>query len=118
MQASNTGIDDVREVVIAGAFGTFLDVESALDIGLLPFFPRAVYRQVGNAAAVGAKWALISKSARERARRIATRATYLELTTYPYFRRHFALGMLFPADEQLIGRPKLSRDRSLGRAQG
>jgi uncharacterized 2Fe-2S/4Fe-4S cluster protein (DUF4445 family) len=101
MQATKTEVNEVQEVIIAGAFGSFLNVESALDIGLLPYFPKATYRQVGNAAAVGAKWALISGSARARAKWIAAQTEYIELTTYPRFRRHFALGMLFPLDEQL-----------------
>jgi uncharacterized 2Fe-2S/4Fe-4S cluster protein (DUF4445 family) len=110
LKASKTEVGDVRDVIIAGAFGSFLDIESALEIGLFPFFPKAVYRQVGNAAGTGAKWALISKSARERAKRIASQATYIELTTYPQFRRHFALGMLFPDDGQLRNLPRMSHD--------
>ncbi|MBN1286707.1 MAG: DUF4445 domain-containing protein [Anaerolineae bacterium] len=98
---TETSPDDVQEVIIAGAFGSFLDVESALDAGLLPYYPNAVYRQVGNAAAVGAKWALVSRAERERARRIASATRYVELTTYPKFSRLFALGMLFPADDAL-----------------
>jgi uncharacterized 2Fe-2S/4Fe-4S cluster protein (DUF4445 family) len=91
----------VKEVVIAGAFGSFLKVQSALDIGLLPRLPNAHYRQVGNAALVGAKWALVSSRARERARQIVAQTNYLELTTYPKFNRRFALGMLFPKDHEL-----------------
>jgi uncharacterized 2Fe-2S/4Fe-4S cluster protein (DUF4445 family) len=54
---------------------------------------------VGNAAAVGAKWILLSKAARARARNIAVATQYKELTTYPKFSRKFALGMLFPDPE-------------------
>ncbi len=101
LQATETEPEDVKEVIIAGAFGSFLDIASALDTGLLPYYPNAVYRQVGNAAAVGAKWALISSVERERARQIAADTKYIELTTYPKFSRLFALGMLFPDDESL-----------------
>lgn len=101
LKSTGTLMDEIEDVIIAGAFGSFLNVESALDIGLLPYFPRAVYRQVGNAAAVGAKWALISKEERERARQVAAQTRYIELTTYPKFSRHFASGMLFPPDGQL-----------------
>ena len=48
------------------------------------------------AAAVGARWILVSRQARLRAKQIAGRAHYNELTTYPKFNRKFALGMLFP----------------------
>lgn len=97
LDATGTAPGDVREVVIAGAFGTFLNVQNALAIGLLPPLPHARYRQVGNAALVGARCALLSRRMRERAQAIAAQAHYLELTTYPQFNRRFALGMLFPA---------------------
>jgi uncharacterized 2Fe-2S/4Fe-4S cluster protein (DUF4445 family) len=100
LDATNTAPEEVKEVVIAGAFGSFLKVRSALDMGLLPYLPNARYRQVGNAALVGARWALLSRQARIRAQEIASQTSYLELTTYPKFKRHFALGMLFPSIDE------------------
>ncbi len=96
LDATDTASEEVKEVVIAGAFGSFLKVQSALDVGLLPHLPNARYRQVGNAAVAGARWALLSRQARKRAQQIASQTNYLELTTYPKFSRRFALGMLFP----------------------
>jgi uncharacterized 2Fe-2S/4Fe-4S cluster protein (DUF4445 family) len=100
-QTTQTPADEIEEVIIAGAFGSFLSIEAALDCGLLPYYPLAQYKQVGNAAGVGAKWALISRTERERARRIADSTHYIELTTYPGFNRLFALGMLLPDDTEL-----------------
>lgn len=97
LDATGTAPEEVKEVIIAGAFGSFLKVQSALDVGLLPCLPDASYRQVGNAALIGARWALASRQARKRARQIASQTNYLELTTYPRFNRRFALGMLFPS---------------------
>jgi uncharacterized 2Fe-2S/4Fe-4S cluster protein (DUF4445 family) len=96
LDVTGTKHADVQEVIIAGAFGSYLNVKNAIAMGLLPDLPNARYRQVGNAAAVGARWMLISKAARLRAQRIAAEAQYHELTTYPKFSRQFALGMLFP----------------------
>jgi uncharacterized 2Fe-2S/4Fe-4S cluster protein (DUF4445 family) len=96
MEATHTSPEAVEEVIIAGAFGSFIKVQSALDMGLLPHLPRAHYRQVGNAAIVGARWALLSRQTRGRARDLANQTRYLELTTFPKFSRRFALGMLFP----------------------
>ena len=98
LEATGTPFEAVEEVVIAGAFGSYINVESALNIGLLPRFPNAKYRQVGNAAIVGARLALLSIKERDRAERIAAQTRYIELTTYPKFNRRFALGMLFPAN--------------------
>ena len=96
LEATGTPPEEVEEVIIAGAFGSFLNVQSAIAMGLFPELPRAQYRQVGNAAVIGAKWMLISRQARQRAEKIAQHTTYNELTTYPKFGRKFALGMLFP----------------------
>jgi len=92
-----TGTDDneVAEVVVAGAFGTYLNLASALDIGLLPRFPRATYRQVGNAAGAGARAMLLSAAQGDRARRIAEQIGYVELTAFPGFQRLFAHAMQF-----------------------
>jgi uncharacterized 2Fe-2S/4Fe-4S cluster protein (DUF4445 family) len=96
IEATETKLEDVREVIVAGAFGSYLNLESAIGIGLLPRLPNTTYSQVGNAAGVGAKMALLSHKERARAQRIAQRTGYIELTTQPGFNRRFALSMLFP----------------------
>jgi len=77
--------EQVGRVVVAGAFGTYLDVNSALVIGMFPPLPRERFAQVGNAAGMGAKMALISRRCREAAGEIAHRVEYVELTTHPRF---------------------------------
>jgi uncharacterized 2Fe-2S/4Fe-4S cluster protein (DUF4445 family) len=99
LEATHTPPEAVQEVVVAGAFGSFLNIQNAIEIGLFPHLPNAQYRQVGNAAALGARWILISRAARLRAQEIARRTHYLELTAYPKFKRQFALAMLFPENE-------------------
>ena len=96
LDATGTPPESVDEVVVAGAFGTFLNLDSALDIGLLPRLPNAAYVQVGNAAGTGAKATLLSLRERARARDIAHEAGYVELTTYPGFQSRFARSMHFP----------------------
>ncbi len=100
IEATQTKLEDIREVIVAGAFGSYLNLESAISIGLLPRLPNATYSQVGNAAGVGAKMALLSHKERARAQRIAQRTGYVELTTQPGFSRRFALSMLFPDNNQ------------------
>ncbi|MCB9418620.1 MAG: DUF4445 domain-containing protein [Ardenticatenaceae bacterium] len=96
LESTDTTPEEVDEVIIAGAFGSFLNVKSAIAMGLFPELPNAQYKQVGNAAVIGAKWMLISRQARQRAEQIAHNTVYNELTVYPQFSRKFALGMLFP----------------------
>jgi len=96
LQATNTLPEEVAEVIVAGAFGSYLNIENAKAIGLFPDMPNARFRQVGNAAGVGAKQMLLSRQARLRGERLANAADHVELTTFHKFRREFALAMLFP----------------------
>jgi uncharacterized 2Fe-2S/4Fe-4S cluster protein (DUF4445 family) len=81
---------DIQRVIIAGAFGTFIDVSSAVAIGMLPPLPLERFEQVGNAAGTGARLALISLSQRAAALSIAARDGYIELAAVPNFNRKFA----------------------------
>ena len=81
-------------MIIAGAFGSYIDVANAITIGLLPRLPLERFRQVGNAAGMGAKLALISRTQRETARALASRIGYLELAAHPLFSTTFAQSML------------------------
>jgi len=110
LDTTNTAPEDVDEVIIAGAFGSFLSIENAIALGLFPPLPNAQYRQIGNAAVVGAKWILISKTARLRAQEITRNTIYNELTTYPRFSHQFALGMLFPNEAAQADIQKLQSD--------
>jgi uncharacterized 2Fe-2S/4Fe-4S cluster protein (DUF4445 family) len=96
LAATDTAPEQIEEVIVAGAFGSYLNLDSALGIGLLPKLPKARYVQVGNAAGVGAKMALLSLKERQRAQKIASRTGYIELTNFPGFNRRFALSMFFP----------------------
>jgi uncharacterized 2Fe-2S/4Fe-4S cluster protein (DUF4445 family) len=82
--------DAIDRVIIAGAFGSYIDVESAVTIGMLPDLPLDRFDQVGNAAGMGAKLALVSKEKRAEAQRIAGQADYVELSTAPAFKMAFA----------------------------
>jgi uncharacterized 2Fe-2S/4Fe-4S cluster protein (DUF4445 family) len=84
----------IDEVIIAGAFGTYLDVQSGIDIGMFPRVDRHRFKQVGNAAGAGARMALLSMAQRERAARIARQIEYVELTAEKEFQSEFAAALL------------------------
>jgi uncharacterized 2Fe-2S/4Fe-4S cluster protein (DUF4445 family) len=81
---------DIDQVIVAGAFGTFIDVASAVAIGMFPDLPLERFKQVGNAAGTGARLALISREQREEAARIAAQDGYIELASIPDFSIKFA----------------------------
>jgi uncharacterized 2Fe-2S/4Fe-4S cluster protein (DUF4445 family) len=77
--------DEIRQVIIAGAFGTYIDVASAVATGMLPSLPLNRFRQAGNAAGAGARLALISLKSRGEAQAVASRVNYIELASAPNF---------------------------------
>lgn len=79
------GPDDVDEIVVAGAFGTYLDVGSAKRIGMFLPVPDERYRQVGNAAGEGAIQMLLSSHRRDMAQDLIRRVEYIELTVHKEF---------------------------------
>ncbi len=81
---------EIDEVIIAGAFGSYLDPSSAVTIGMFPSLPVSRFRQVGNAAGMGAKLALMSTEQREEAKALSDRVRYIELAAVPEFTRTFA----------------------------
>jgi uncharacterized 2Fe-2S/4Fe-4S cluster protein (DUF4445 family) len=86
--------NDIDEIIVAGAFGTYLDVQSGIDIGMFPRIDRGRYKQVGNAAGAGARMALLSMDQRRRAIQIARGVEYIELTAEPEFASTFARALL------------------------
>lgn len=90
VESSGLTENDIDQVIIAGAFGTFIDVASAMTIGMLPRLPLDRFKQVGNAAGTGARLALISRDQRRRAQEIAQRDSYIELASVPGFQRKYA----------------------------
>ena len=85
--------EDIEDITIAGAFGTFMLPEHAICIGMLPKVSLEKVRAVGNAAGSGARMMLISSSARKKAESLSKRIEYLELTIYPDFANFFAKGI-------------------------
>jgi uncharacterized 2Fe-2S/4Fe-4S cluster protein (DUF4445 family) len=79
--------------IIAGAFGTYLDIGSALKLGMFPRVPLERFHQVGNAAGVGAKQMLLSRQKRLEANRLVEQVSYVELTIYPQFTQEFVKAM-------------------------
>jgi len=92
-EAAEVQAGDVDEFIIAGAFGTYISVDAALAIGMFPDIPRSRFRQVGNAAGIGAKQALLSVTRRAEAAEIGRRVEYLELTVHPGFQDEFLRAM-------------------------
>jgi uncharacterized 2Fe-2S/4Fe-4S cluster protein (DUF4445 family) len=88
--------DQIDQVIIAGAFGNYIELASAVAIGMLPDLPLNRFAQVGNAAGIGAKLALVSYPHRATAQSIAASSQYIELAGSLRFNRAFMHAMRFP----------------------
>ena len=95
LESTGTPADQVTTVYLAGAFGSHIDIDNALAIGMLPELPRARFVQAGNAASVGALLALVSSREQARAARIARTAKQIELAGAPPFNHLLARGLRF-----------------------
>jgi uncharacterized 2Fe-2S/4Fe-4S cluster protein (DUF4445 family) len=89
------GIERPDRVILAGAFGTFIDRHHALAIGMLPDVDPDAVTTVGNAAGDGARFALINMAKRREANWVSDRVEYVELATDPDFQREYVKAMYF-----------------------
>ncbi len=88
--------DDIKQILLAGAFGNYIRRESALRIGLLPDVPAERIVLVGNAAASGAQIILLSSQFRTQARKLARKIEYIEIAHEEEFESVFTDSMSFP----------------------
>ncbi len=88
--------DDLAEILVAGAFGSFLNTANAVTIGLLPDVPRQKLRFVGNTSLAGAKIAALSDTCFRDVVAAAAATTYFELSTDPKFMDEFVSACFFP----------------------
>lgn len=95
LRATATSSEEIDRFVVAGAFGTYLNLESAVKINLFPTLPRDRFHQVGNAAGAGAQEMLISRGSRLEAEAILKNMDYIELTTDPGFMESYMNAMGF-----------------------
>ncbi|MCL5072412.1 MAG: ASKHA domain-containing protein, partial [Actinobacteria bacterium] len=102
LENAGVSFEDLDKIIIAGAFGSYIDPKNVVNIGMFPNVSLKKIIQVGNAAAVGAKMMLLSKKIRKGAEVIAEKTKYLELTVFPTFADHFAKSTLFPEIEEII----------------
>lgn len=91
--------DEVDQVLIAGAFGNYIDLESAVTLGLIPQSDLSLVHPVGNAAGTGAVKALLSQKHLERCWSVAQNARFVELANHPQFQDMFVSNLAFKGSD-------------------
>ena len=96
--ADNVGIplEMAERVLIGGSFGKYINVEKAVEIGLLPDMPWERFHFLGNTSVRGAYLALLDYRQRERIKEISARMTYIELSADNTFYDAFMSALFLP----------------------
>ena len=89
-------LSDVGHVLIGGAFGQYINVEKAIQIGMLPDLPFDRFHFLGNTSVRGAYLALLSRQMRERVGEVGRMMTYLELSADNTFFDEFNAALFLP----------------------
>ena len=91
----------IKKIFIAGGFGTYIDVDNAISIGLLPDLERSRFIFVGNSSLAGARAILLSYEAMKKANEIAKKITYFELSVEPGYMDEYIAALFFPHTDLL-----------------
>ena len=89
-------IDTVDRILLAGAFGSHIDVKYAMILGLIPDCALDQVQSAGNAAGTGARIALLNKAARGEIETLVRQIEKIETAVEPAFQNHFIEAMAFP----------------------
>ncbi len=98
----NIPLRDIQRFYVAGTFGSYINPESAITIGMIPDLPLEVYSSLGNTSLKGAYLALLGKEARDEIYRIRDRITYLELNVNQEFMNLFSAAKFIPHTDRSL----------------
>jgi uncharacterized 2Fe-2S/4Fe-4S cluster protein (DUF4445 family) len=88
--------DELDRIYIAGSFGSRIDPEMAIRIGMIPDLPREVYCGIGNGSVLGASMLLLDRTLLEQAERVRSRITYIELNVNVELMNEFRGALFLP----------------------
>jgi len=105
----NISLKEIKRFYVAGTFGSYIDPQSAITLGMIPDLPIETYVTLGNTSIKGASMALVSTRDREEIFRIRDQITYLELNVNQEFMNLFSAARFIPhTDRSLFPSVKLS----------
>ncbi|MBS4024870.1 MAG: DUF4445 domain-containing protein [Clostridia bacterium] len=87
--------EELEEIMLAGAFGNYIDVKKAQLIGLIPDFAGVTVRPIGNGAGAGAQLALLSTELKDTASKMMEKICHIELATHMEFQERFIMSLNF-----------------------
>ena len=116
LESVGLSFDDIDRVILAGAFGSFIDLENAITIGLLPDLDMNKFFYMGNASLMGAKTISFSNEMRDHVRKIVEMMTNFELSESPVFYDRYIAALFLPhTDSKLF--PSVARNIRCGKTE-
>jgi uncharacterized 2Fe-2S/4Fe-4S cluster protein (DUF4445 family) len=95
-------VSDIRHVYLAGAFGTYVNMDNAIRLGILPEFPGAMFHPIGNGSLSGAYAALVSRDHRAMAESIARKMAYIDLMVESDFYEEYLAALYIPGKREMF----------------
>ncbi len=100
MKKLRIGIEDVRHLYVAGAFGTYTDLDNATRLGIFPEFPNCTVHPIGNGSLSGAYATLMSMEKRREAKEIAEKMVYVDLLVDVEFMEEYSRALYIPGAKE------------------
>jgi len=96
LKEMNLEFKDVKTIYLSGGFGTSLDIEKAIAVGLLPDIKRTAFKLIGNSSLSGARACLLSGQAQAEVEEISRQMTVLELSNSTEFMNNYSASLFLP----------------------
>jgi uncharacterized 2Fe-2S/4Fe-4S cluster protein (DUF4445 family) len=100
MKKLKIDIYETKHIYLAGAFGTYTDMENAIRLGILPEFPNGTYHPLGNGSLSGAYATLISVDKRREAAEVAKNMVYIDLLVDLDFIDEYSKALYIPGEKE------------------
>ncbi|MBN2106164.1 MAG: DUF4445 domain-containing protein [Deltaproteobacteria bacterium] len=102
LEKAGLAFSDLQQVIIAGAFGDYIDLENAIAIGLFPDIPRDRYLFIGNGSLLGARCGALSDRCLQLAETVARKMTNIELSEDHSFMDKYISGLFLPHTDSAL----------------
>jgi uncharacterized 2Fe-2S/4Fe-4S cluster protein (DUF4445 family) len=113
------GIEDIEKIILAGGFGSYVDLEKAMTIGLLPELDPEKVIFIGNGSLMGAKMSSLTNRIRRDVVEVTKKMTNFELSDTPSYMDNYVAALFLPHTDmnkfpklksRLDARKKMTKD--------
>ena len=92
-------MDSIEQIILAGGFGSYIDLEKAMTLGLLPEIDPERVTYIGNGSLLGARMSALTNAIRRDVVEVTGRMTNFELSETPSYMNNYVAAMFIPHTE-------------------